>query len=344
MKRLSALMVPLLLLAFALFASPADAASGKPVKIIFDTDMGNDVDDALALAILHAGIARAEGELLAVTVTKSNAAAAKYIQMVNAFYGHPDIPVGLVENGVTPDDGKYVKKVLEDAAKRTEPWTKRWNKELPVENAVTLLRKTLAAAEDHSVVIAQVGFSTNLARLLDTPGDAVSPLTGKELAEKKVKYLSAMAGGFTEQYKKHREYNVVTDVSAAQKLFAEWPTPILVSGYEIGPVIPMTGLAMRNDYGYAAWHPIQESYRYYRDGLDKEQWTWDLTCALEALRPDRNYFTMSDPGKVTVRDDGTTFFTPAADGKHRLFKEVTPEQIARVQEAFFYLCSEPPHK
>ena len=45
-------------------------------------------------------------------------------------------------------------------------------------SATAVLRKTLAAQPDHSVVIAQVGFSTNLARLLDSPPDEYSPLTG----------------------------------------------------------------------------------------------------------------------------------------------------------------------
>lgn len=324
-------------LAVGLSISPSlFAASGNPVPVIFDTDMGNDVDDALALAILNAGISRAECDLLAVTITKSNTAAAEYVQMVNAWYGHADIPVGLVQDGATPEEGTYLKQVLDDAAKNGFQWESG-----PVEDAVALLRKTLAAAEDNSVVIAQVGFSTNLARLLDTAADEISPLSGKELAAKKVKYLSAMAGGFTEEYKDHKEYNVVMDIPSAQKLFHEWPTPILVSGFEIGPLVPMTGQAMTNDFNYVAWHPVRESYRYYKGGLDKEAWTWDLTCALEAIRPDRNYFTMGEPGTVTVRDDGTTFFTPDAAGKCRLFQVPTPEQIVRIQEAFFYLGSEP---
>src|SRR5947209_19127234 len=62
--------------------------------IIFDTDMGNDVDDALALAILHSLTDRGECELIGVTLTNANPAAVPYIRMVNRFYGRPDLPVG----------------------------------------------------------------------------------------------------------------------------------------------------------------------------------------------------------------------------------------------------------
>ena len=54
-----------------------------PTGIIFDTDMGNDVDDALALAMLHAFQSRHEINLLAVTVTKDNKWAAPYVDVVN---------------------------------------------------------------------------------------------------------------------------------------------------------------------------------------------------------------------------------------------------------------------
>ena len=60
--------------------------------MIFDTDMGNDVDDALALAMLHAFASRGEVKLLAVTVSKDNPWAAEYVRMVNEYYGRAHHP------------------------------------------------------------------------------------------------------------------------------------------------------------------------------------------------------------------------------------------------------------
>lgn len=56
----------------------SSAAVAAPVDVIFDADMGNDVDDALALGLLHALESRGECRLLAVTLTKDHPLAAAY--------------------------------------------------------------------------------------------------------------------------------------------------------------------------------------------------------------------------------------------------------------------------
>ena len=59
--------------------------------------------------------------------------------------------------------------------------------ELQVEEAVPVLRRALAGAEDQSVIISSVGFLTNLAQLLTSPPDQHSPLTGAQLISLKVR-------------------------------------------------------------------------------------------------------------------------------------------------------------
>ena len=152
----------------ALFASNASAKT-EPVRLILDTDIGNDIDDALALAMIHALENRAEVKLLAVTITKDNKYAAPFVSLVNTFYGRAYIPIGVVQNGKTPEDSPMLRIPVE----------RRGAKEaLPnPEEAVSLLRKILNEQPDGSVNIAQIGFSTNLARLIKSeggprPGDA----------------------------------------------------------------------------------------------------------------------------------------------------------------------------
>src|SRR5687767_8871570 len=92
-----------LLLAFATsLATLSQAADTKaPVTIIYDTDMWGDIDDMLALAMLHTLQDRGEVKLAAVTISTDLKWCASYIDLVNTFYGHPDVPIGLVRNGVT---------------------------------------------------------------------------------------------------------------------------------------------------------------------------------------------------------------------------------------------------
>lgn len=317
--------------------SAQSGARRAPVPLIFDTDMGNDVDDAMALAIIHALESRGECKLLAVTLTKDNVYALRFVDLLNTFYGRGNIPIGVVDGGVMPGNGKYLKQVATaktgDALRYPHDLLER----SAAPDATALLRKTLAAQPDGSVVLAQVGFSSNLARLLDSKGDAISPLDGPSLVKKKVRLLSAMAGSFVPDLK---EFNVVRDLPAAQKVFGAWPTPVVFSCWEIGAKIQHPAVSMREDYGYVKHHPLPESYHYYR-GLQNDQPTFDLTSILYAVRPDRGYFTLSAPGRMTVDDKGITRFQAAKDGLHRYLK-VDDKQIVLVREAQALLCSQPP--
>ena len=146
-----------------------------------------------------------------------------------------------------------------------------------------MLRKALASQPDRSVVIAQVGFSTNLARLLDSPPDEYSPLTGRELVEKKVKLLSLMAGAFQtiDGNRRYLEYNVVKDVPSARALAERWPTAMVYSGFEIGIALPYPAVSIERDYGYVPHHPLAEAYiRYIPPPHNRP--TWDLTSVLYA--------------------------------------------------------------
>lgn len=319
------------------------STAGEPVGIIFDTDMGNDVDDALAQGMLHALHSRQQCKLLAVTLTKDHRLAGPFVDAVNAFYGRGDIPIGVVKNGKTPGDSKFLPLAeTRDDGQLRYPHKLMDSKDAP--DAVTLLRKVLAAQPDGSVVIAQVGFSTNLARLLATPGDDISPLSGKELAAKKVKLLSVMAGAFTPigMEQRYREYNVVEDIPSAKALVAGWPTPIVWSGFEIGIALPYPHQSILKDYGYVKHHPLSEAYTLYMPP-PHDRPTWDLTAVLYGVFPDRDYFGLSPAGTVTVEDDGFTAFKADENGKHR-YLTLSAEQRPRVLEALVQLSSEPPHQ
>jgi inosine-uridine nucleoside N-ribohydrolase len=336
-------LIPLLFtctLPMAAPAADAPAARREPVKIIFDTDIGNDVDDAMALGVLHALQTRGECELLAVTLTKSHPLTGPFVDAVNTFYGRGQIPIGVRRDPEKSGESKFLKlaTVRDDGQLQyphdLDPAT--------APEAKDLLRKTLAAQPDGSVVIAQVGFFSNLAALLDTPADAHSPLPGKDLIKQKVRLLSIMAGAFqTIDHNNHYlEYNVVNDIPAAQQLARAWPTPIVWSGFEIGITVRYPAVSIERDFAYVPHHPIAEAYQLY-EHTPHERPTWDLTSVLYAIRPDRDYFALSPAGRVTVDNDGFTRFTPQRDGRDR-FLILNEVRAARTREALVQLTSQPP--
>ena len=304
------------LLLACLLASVSFAA--RPV--IFDTDMGNDIDDALALAMLHALTDRGECELIGVTLTNGNPAAVPHIRMLNRFYGRPDLPVGAAIQSLKggTQDGYMT------AALRAMPAVL----ESPVEPAPLVLRRLLRNSRE-KVILVQTGFSTNLAALLDAPEDLA-------LIREKVSLVVAMAGNFTGG---QPEYNVHIDIPSAKAVFERWPTPVIFSGFEIGRDLLYPASGIEHDFGYAQPHPIAESYRAYQK-MPYNRPTWDLTAALEAVRPDHEYFKLSELGTVVVEADGTTRFTPGTGTRSYLILD--PSKRAEILSVLTLLSSEPP--
>lgn len=325
LRKLSALLL------FALLCLGVRRATAEPVRLILDTDIGNDIDDALALAMIHAFETRADVRLLAVTITKDNRYAAPFVDLVNTFYGRPDIPIGVVRNGKTTGDAPMLTVPVEERAANGQPmYPHRLTDGAKAEDAVELLTRILSSQPDDSVTIAQIGFSTNLNRLLDSPG-------GRELVKKKVKVLCLMAGNFT---KPQPEYNVYTDPQSAKALFENWPTSMIFSGFEIGLQITFPFEAIQKDFSYVPHHPIAEAYRLYVKKPEDHP-NWDSTAVLEAIQPDRGYFKLSAQGRVGLGPNNTTTFTPDPNGNAR-YLIIKSDEVGRVRQLIADLVTEPP--
>jgi hypothetical protein len=332
------------LIVFAIFmicSSPAASSTPPPVQIIFDTDIGNDVDDVLALSLLHALETRGQCHLLAVTVTKPDELACPFVDAINHFYGRPEVAIGFTRSGLKNDTSKFLLLAdIKDSGTSRYPHRLKRSSDAPA--ATALLRKTLSRQPDGSVVLVQVGYFSNLAALLDTPPDSFSSLDGTALVLQKVRFLSVMAGAFQAigDNKHYLEYNVTQDLPAARKLADKWPTPIVWSGFEIGIAVPYPAVSIAQDFAYVPHHPAAEAYRLYNPP-PHERPTWDLTSALYAVLADRGYFGLSQQGRVTVESDGFTHFTPEPNGRDR-YLTLDEAQKARVREALVQLASQPP--
>ncbi len=261
---------------------PAESRDSA-LKVIFETDIGNDVDDALALDMLYKYMDAGKIDLIGIMTNKESLYSSEFIDVMNTWYGYPDIPVGIVRQGADceNDATNYAKQVCLMNKENGEPLFGRSLKnhdQLP--DAHLLYRKILAQQPDHSVTIISVGFSTNLGRLLDTPADEFSPLTGRELVAQKVKLLCTMAGCFNND--KLFEYNIVKDIPAARKVFGDWPTLLVTSPFEVGIAILYPANSILNDFTWAPSHPVVEAYKSYQP-MPYDRPTWDLTSVLYAV-------------------------------------------------------------
>lgn len=310
---------------------PAVAAKAPaPVKVIFDTDMGNDVDDALALAMLNTLQDDGKCEILAITLTIPHKLAAPYTKAINEAYGHPNIPIGINPN--SPAQGFRAERDFLSLAAGTHAPRGGFDA-ANAPSALRLLRKTLADAKPGSVVIVQVGMFTNLADLLKSGPDDISPKDGMTLAREKVKFLSLMAGNFKDQ--KYAEFNVKLDVPSAQYVAENWPTARVWSGFEIGKAVLFPAKCI--DETLPAGHIIRESYQRYIP-TPHQRPCWDLTSAWLGVFPDTPLFGKSEKGRVKVVGKGVTEFAADAAGPD-VYLTMTKEQSDSLKAKFAELIS-----
>ena len=333
------------LLLFSCSSKESKKTMGDPtdskVKLIFETDMGNDVDDALALDMVYKYIEADKVDLLGIMSNKDNPFSAEFIDVMATWYGHTDIPIGVVKNGADSEGDaiNYAEKVCE-LKEDGQPLFKRTLSDYESLPAAPLLyREILSQQPDSSVVIVSVGFSTNIAQLLDTQGDKYSSLNGKDLVAKKVKMLSIMAGSFGEN--PVTEYNVAKDINAAKKVFEEWPTEIIVSPFELGIKILYPESSISDDFNWGMKHPMVEAYKAYLP-IPEDRPTWDLTSLMYVVENDGDY-NESSPGNVTVDDKGYTNFDKDSKGKHILLS-VTDQQAEEIKTYFVDLIKRKPLK
>ena len=175
-----------------------------------------------------------------------------------------------------------------------------------------------------------VGPVTNLVKVLDLPGV-------KDVISKKVRFLSLMGGAYP---RGGPEFNIKTDIAAARKLFAEWPTPIVASGQGVGEALLFPASSIENDFSWSPAHPVVDAYKAYRP-MPYDAPSWDMTAVLYAVRPEAGYFKLSEPGTISVLNDGSTKFSASPGGKHR-YLILDPSQKENIIKTYTEIVSAKP--
>lgn len=277
------------------------ASGGEPARIIFDTDMADDCDDAGALAVLHALADRGEAEILAIVTNRkdpSNASAAA-CAVIGGYYGRPGIPVGTDKDGGKPQGrtpSPYAPALRDEFPHQAKP-----DDQMP--DALGVLRLALATAADGSVTYCSVGALSNLEDLLRSEGDGISPQPGRDLIRNKVKQTVIMGGGFPRTA--NPETNIKVDAAAAVTVVNEWPGPILWQGYEVGAAI-VTGSELQHTPNS---NPVRRAFElrmhFGHPALAFGKPSHDQAAVLLAVRgPQPELWEVISQGRVVFDSDG----------------------------------------
>lgn len=309
--------ISLLLAALFLFwgcTNHTKEKTDKPVKIIFDTDLGPDYDDVGALAFLHAMADSGKVEILATVSSNKHELVAPSIEVINTWFGRAGLVIGAPKTaGVNLGSSQH----WADSIVSKYPHTIISTNE--VADAVDVYRKTLINQPNKSVTIVTVGFLTNLNNLLQSQPDNLSPLNGSELVSKKVKMLVSMAGKFPEG----REFNVYMDSAASGYVYKNWPGEIIFTGFEIGWKI-RTGLRLiKSDVNNS---PVKDVFSLCipKAAEDKNgRMSWDETAVLIAVYGTDGFFDIVK-GNIIVKEDGSNGWKNDPQGKQKYVIQKMP--------------------
>ena len=146
--------------------------TGIPL-VILDTDIGSSTDDLFALEMLYRYEEQGRCRLLGVIVDREGEQNAVFTDVMNTYFGHGDVPIGLVREGIDSPavwiDYAHVANMQD--ANRQPMFHRTVTDYGTLPDGWQLYRRLLAAQPDHSVSIACTGFVTCLAQLLQSEGD-----------------------------------------------------------------------------------------------------------------------------------------------------------------------------
>lgn len=207
------LVLPLLTGVACLLITPPVHAAGKapPLRVILDTDIGDDIDDAYALALLAS---RPDVQLLGVTTafgqTRERAQiAAKLLSLM----GRGDVPVCAGRRGPSEIRRQY-------------EWAREYSgRAVKKDDAVTFLKRQIEL-HPHEVTIIAIGPLTNIGDLITEYPEVKS----------KIARIVIMGGSVYQGYGANTppapEWNIKCEPAAARTVFGSG-VPLAMAGLEV---------------------------------------------------------------------------------------------------------------
>jgi len=186
------------------------AAGAQPIPVILDTDIGDDIDDALALA---AALQSPELKVLAVTtVLQRGERRADLTYRILEMYGRTDVPVGIGA------EQTLLGKPNNDFVKQTDQLPADYHIPGPRRNGIQLMIDTIMKSPEKVTVLAY-GPATNVALALRAEPRITS----------KIERFVLMNGVF---FRSGLEYNTFRDPEASQIVYNSG-VPVVAVGLDV---------------------------------------------------------------------------------------------------------------
>lgn len=233
--------------------------------LLFDSPIDDGIGQVLALTMLLGYEAKREARLTSLSVSRNNLRTAAFCDSVARFFG-ASLPVGMTEQGAPETSATpMVSAVLDRKTAEGKPlYPRNISKLNETADPVALIRNALTAQPDQNSTVIVTGPPVNLLGLLALP-------EGKALVKKKVKMLVA---------------------ASPLSVLAEWPTPVVFVGEDVGEEFKFPGESIDRDFGWTPNHPLVDAYRAAKT-MPYDAPSTAIAAVLYAAHPGDGYFNVS---------------------------------------------------
>ena len=313
-----------------------------PLGVLYDSSLDGGIDQVLALAMLFGYAALQQLRISSLTTSRYALQNAAFLDAVARFFAaertgdfvpsrNPP-PIGMASAGkATETAAPMVSVPLAKVDADGKPVHTRGIEKLnDTADPVALMRNALTAQVDQNGAVILAGLPANLLGLMALPG-------GKDWAAKKARVLAISGGRFEGSAV---DPVIRADVPGFRKLLSQWPGRIVMAGAELNEALPFPAGTLDAVAAWAPNHPVVDAYRALKP-MPAGAPSQALAAVLYTVHPEANDFSLSEPGTITILDNGRTRFTASPGGRHH-YLIVRPEQKERVLETYVKLITTQP--
>lgn len=279
-------------------------------KVILDTDIGSDCDDAGAMAVLHKLADKGEVEILGIIYSSGmNKYGVGVCDAINTYYGRGDLLLGQNLNDDVGDPRDFFSKQI-----ATDTAAYRHNVIDSAMDMVSAYKIMLKKEQDASVTIITVGHPIGLVHLMRDE-------EGSRLVKSKVTRWVAMGGGGWNLSK-----NGIAEY--LPELLNNWPCQLYLSSY--GAKVITGNIQLPNT---PKDNPVRKAYEsFIWNCLEKGRPSWDQIAVLFAVRPE--LFEIHSIGRLEQTEDKNVKWNEGIDNpkQHMVLPKVSDNDMRDIIE------------